>query len=105
MDDISPEVVITGRNEYFGAGDGVASITERFGFRFEQRKVGSGTAFGERHRSGPFATDHPRKIERLEFVGRMRGDSLRRASCEAWEQPTGKVGGGANFVERSEEHR
>src|SRR3546814_18266518 len=86
-DTLFPYTTLFRSNEYFGAGDGVASITERFGFRFEQRKVGSGTAFGERHRSGPFATDHPRKIERLEFVGRMRGDSLRRASCEAWEQP------------------
>ena len=62
MDDILREVMLAGGNEDLLAGNGIAAARHRFRLGPDQAQIGAAMGLGQVHRPGPFARNHPRRV-------------------------------------------
>ena len=63
VDDVLGEVVLAGRDEDLGAGDGIGAVAVRHGLGLEEAEIGAAMRLGEVHGAGPGALDHLRQVE------------------------------------------
>ena len=85
--DVLDHVVLAGRNEDLGAGDGVGPVAVRHRLRLEQPEIRAAMGLGQVHGSGPGALDHPGQISPLLFLRSVhqerRDGALRQARIHA----------------------
>ncbi len=68
MDDVLGHVVLAGRDEDLGAGDGVGAVAVGHGLGLEQAQIRAAVRLGQVHRAGPGPFDHLGHIGRLDLV-------------------------------------
>ena len=62
VDDVLGEVVLAGRDEDLGAGDGVGAVAVRRGLGLDQAEIGAAMRLRQVHGAGPAALDHRRQV-------------------------------------------
>ena len=100
MDDVFGEVVLAGRDEDLGAGDGMAAVGLRLGAGADQAEVGAALGLGQAHGARPGAVGELGQVLLLELVGAVPRQRLVGAMAEARIHGEGLVRGGEHLLQR-----
>ena len=92
MDDVFRQVVIAGRDEDLLPRDQIAAVVLGFGPGAQDAQIGAAMRFGQVHRAGPVATDHPGQIGLLLRLGAVGVDRRIGAVGQALIHVEGHVG-------------
>ena len=96
VNDVLGKVVLAGRDENLGAGDGVAAVGLRLGAGLQETQVRAAMRLGQVHGSGPAARNHVRNVGLPDLfggLGQQCGD--RTLQCARAEQPSLRLRGAA----------
>ena len=98
VNDILGQIVLSGRDEYLGAGNRVAVVPNWRRPGADLPEIGPAMGFGQAHGAAPAAVGQPGQIGFLQVVGGMRPDQRRRALREQRVDAEGEIGGADHLV-------